>query len=341
MVTVLDSTTGKTELATLPRYVDSASKPLWQPLFDQLLTRMGKRALADKLMLGMQGDAYASKEEHQFFKDLTGGLPWIVQSHEGFAVNFSRMREPEKTLMHGISTVGYQARVWSVTFSDDGADRGRGYEAGLKSHQGWSRPDLVAQFDRFSREPSTNVYWRQLAETAITGSQRGNGRLGGDYWKVIKNKNGKRVGRTHERYPESTWGLLVIPESLLAPAPDGPAASDEMEAYRGGVQDCEARIVIERALSDEALKAKLGADLVRRCEEYLQNRHLMMWLSLSDLQLFYNYPGAKWGPSYMASSWRGGSNVGGSHWFLGSGWQLRTEQLYTLAGEVSRKVAQH
>jgi hypothetical protein len=68
---------------------------------------------------------------------------------------------------------------------------------------------------------------------------------------------------------------------------------------------------------------------------------MLMWLSLSDLQLFYNYPGAKWGPSYMASAWRAGSNVGGSHWFLGSGWQLRAEQLYALAGEVSRALEGH
>ena len=35
-------------------------------------------------MLGLQSDAWASKEEHQFFKDITGGLPWVLQSHEGF-----------------------------------------------------------------------------------------------------------------------------------------------------------------------------------------------------------------------------------------------------------------
>ena len=147
------------------------------------------------------------------------------------------------------------------------------------------------------------------------------------------------MARSHERYTESTWRNLFIPEGLLAPGPEGPAASDEMEAYRSGIQECEARITIERALSDEVLRGKLGADLVRRCEEYLQNRQMMMWLSLSDLQLFYNYPGARWGPAYMASAWRGGSNVGGSHWFLGSGWQLRAEQLYALAGEVTAKLA--
>ncbi len=213
-------------------------------------------------MLGLQSDAWASKVEHQLFKDISGGLPWVVQSHEGFGANWSQMMVPASTLMHGISKIGYQARVWAVTFSDDNADRGAGYEGGLKSHRGWSRPDLVAQFDRFSREFSSNVYWYHLAETAITGSQRGNGRLGADYWKAIKNKRGKRVARAHDRYPESSWHLLTVPESLLAPGPEGPVASDELEAYREGLQECEARIAIERALGDEARKARLGADLV-------------------------------------------------------------------------------
>jgi hypothetical protein len=40
----------------------------------------------------------------------------------------------------------------------------------------------------------------------------------------------------------------------------------------------------------------------------------------------------------MASSWRAGSNVGGSHWFLSSGYQQRTAELFSLAGEVEKKL---
>jgi len=337
MVTVLDPASGKTSLESLPSHLDAeASRPLWAPLFGELRARMRKRGLEDDMMLGLQCDAWASKEDHQFFHDITGGLPWVLMSHEGFGVNWNRMREPRAELMHGISKIGYQARVWAVTFSDDNADRGAGYEGGVKSHLGWARPDLVALFDRFSRELNPNVGWRHLAESTITGSQRGNGRLGADYWKVIRDKRGRRAGRSHERYPESTWRNLFIPEALLAPGPDGPVATDQLEAFREGVQECEARIVIERALNDQALRARLGPELSARCEDYLQDRHLLMWLSMSDLQLFYDYPKATWGPHYMAAAWRGSPGIGGSHWFLGSGWQERTSQLFSLAGEVTK-----
>jgi len=341
MVTVLDPATGETSLETLPPHFDAdASRPLWGPLFEQLRARMRERGLEDAMMLGLQCDAWASKEEHEFFNEITGGLPWVLHSHEGFVSSWEDMDKPETKLMHGISRIGYQARVWAVTFSDDNADRGKGYKGGIESHMGWARPDLVALFDRFSRELHPNVRWRHLAEATITGSQRGNGRLGADYWKVLRDKRGRRVGRSHDRYPESTWRNLFIADALLAPGPDGPVATDQFEAFREGIQECEARIVIERALSDEALRARIGADLARRCEDYLRDRHMMMWLSLSDLQLFYDHPGAKWGPRYLAASWRSMPNNGGSHWFLGSGWQLRTEQLYTLAGEVTRRLGE-
>ncbi len=115
--------------------------------------------------------------------------------------------------------------------------------------------------------------------------------------------NGKEVHREH-----------VAPGQTLA---EGPAAA-------------------ERDLTD----LPIPADLARRCEDYLHNRHMLMWLSLSDLQLFYDHPGAKWGPRYLAAAWRGMPNNGGSHWFLSSGWQLRTEQLYALAGEVASQLGE-
>jgi len=328
MVTLLDPATQKTELLNLPTHFETEkSKALWKPLFDQIHARMKKRGLDDTLMLGLQGDAWASKHEHELFKEISGDLPWVIQSHEGSSIG-----QPQ----YGISKLGYQALVWVVTFSDDNSARPKGYRGGVESHMGWARTDLVAQFDRFSREASSTTYWSLIAESTITGSQRGNGRLGGDYWKVIKDKRGRRTGRSHERYPESTWRNLFIPEALLAPGPAGPVAADELEAYRNGIQECEARIVLEYALDRQ--RDKLGDDLAKRCQDYLANRHMLMWLSLSDLQLFYDQPGARWGPRYMAESWRVGCNIGGNAWYLGSGHQQRTEELFNLAGEVTRKI---
>jgi hypothetical protein len=60
-----------------------------------------------------------------------------------------------------------------------------------------------------------------------------------------------------------------------------------------------------------------------------------MWLSFSTLQV-----GPL--PQHAFAGWRAGyfAGVTGYKWFLGSGWQERSEKLYTLAGEVARKLAE-
>ena len=335
MVTVESlGTGGKVEKRTvvLPPHLDAAaSRPLWQPLFDELRQRLKKRAMEKIAMLGLLHDTWATKQEVQFFRDITGGMPWAMQSHGGPA---------EGKLLYDVAPIGYQAVVWDVRFSDDGANehgRGKGI---IDSFHGWNRKVLWSQFDRWSREGDPCTRWRQQAEVCITGAQRGPGRLGAEYWKVFKDKRGKRTARVYERYPESDWRNLVIPEAIMAPGPGGAVATNQMEALREGVQECEALVVIERALMDAGLRAKAGADLVARCEQYLRARHMMLWLSLSNLQFYHTKPGSKngWETECLARNWRSHPNVTGHNWFLSSDYQQRTAEAYVLAGELAKKL---
>ena len=285
---------------------------------------MRKRGLEDKLMLGLQSDAWASKVEHQLFKDISGGLPWVVQSHEGFGANWSQMdgsrqHADARHLEDRLPRPASGRSPSRTTMRTAARLRGRPEEpSGLVSAPTWSPSSTV--FCASSPATSIGTTWPRQPSPARSAATAA--------WAQTTGRRSRTSAasarRRHDRYPKSSWHLLTVPESLLASGPKGPVASDELEAYREGLQECEARIAIERALGDEARKARLGADLVPRCEQYLEQRQMMMWLSLSDLQLFYDYPGARWGPSYMASSWRGGSNVGGSHWFLASDWQRRS-----------------
>ncbi|NLW50029.1 MAG: DUF4091 domain-containing protein [Candidatus Brocadiaceae bacterium] len=337
-VTVLDPATGTTENVTLPTLFETeASTPLWKPLFDELHSRLRTRGLDEAMTFGILYDTWATKDEMAFLKDVAGDVPWAIQSHEGFVTSWHDMDKPERRRMYDIARIGYQARVWSVTFSDDGADRGKGYRGGIESHRGWARADLVALFDRFSRERHPCTRWFRMMEAAITGSQCGLGRLGADYWLVVKDKHGRRTARSYQRYPESDWRNLFIADSMLAPGPNGPVSTNRLEALREGVQDAEAYIVVEEAVTDEALKAKLGEDLAGRCEEYLAARHMMLWLSLSNLQL---HGRDEKRPGISAKGWRAAPNATGHQWFLGSGWQAQRVRLYELAGEVQRKLAE-
>ena len=133
---------------------------------------------------------------------------------------------------------------------------------------------------------------------------------------------------------------MNIEASALAPSPEGPVSTARFEALREGAQDCEARILLEEALTDKAKAPKsasgetrrgeLGADLAKQCQDLLDTRNLALWRCLSVWQ-----SGPK--SSHQAVWWRLRPALSGSVWFIGSGWQERSERIFTLAGEVEKK----
>jgi hypothetical protein len=154
----------------------------------------------------------------------------------------------------------YAAFVWGV----------KGFCTG---QQGWKNPFLLTQFLRNMRDNYPVTTYRMAGEVNITGGQRGLGRIGLDYWPVIRNSRGERITQASERYPKASWRNLNISDSLLAPGPEGPLATARFEMLREGTQECEARIFIQTALDSgrlpEALAAQLRQVLSQR-DEFLK-----------------------------------------------------------------------
>jgi len=321
VVTALDPATGKTEDLLLPRFENPAAKPLWKPLFAEIRKRMAGRGWEKAMALGMAADIWPTKDEVSVLQEVSGGLPWVRHSHGGGNVGQK---------MHGIGRIDYTAYVWNVKYGPDPAT-GHAY--------GWKQPSLVAQY---RRGPALNLISpaaiMHFEELNITGAQRGVGRIGADYWPAIKDKRGRRKGCVCARYPQSYWHSLNLASHLLVPGPNGPVASTRYEYFREGIQQCEARIAIERALTDEASKANLGPELAGRCQNVLDERLRALWRAGSSMQLSgRDYASAEVNGDSYGGLWSGG--VAGHFWFAGSGWQDRTRQLYDLAGEVTRKLA--
>ena len=333
-VSVLDQSAGTTQLVELPKYSEPAAKAQWTALLGQLHEHLARRGLDQALMFGLNTDAWAPRATVRFFNDILPGTPWVVQSHDGFPKG--------GRLLHGIVKVGYQTRTWGVTFSDeDRHDPYRVNKTRTDVHSagrmyGWNKPERIAIFERFSLNPFTYARWRYFAEVNITGRQRGFGRVGADFWPVIKNKAGRRVGVVHQRYPESSWRNLTIRTSVLAPGVGGPAATVHFEAMREGLVDAEARIQIEKALIDPALRARLGKNLATKCQQHLDQRLRLMFLAQSNLQMHAG--GYDSGVQY-ATGWRFAPGVYGQTWYSASGWQERNAQLYALAAQVQQRLA--
>jgi len=316
-VTTFDPASGEANNIYLPPYAAPGSKELWQPLFAELLQRMKRRGLSDVMMLGTITDAKPTKEEVEVLAALAPGVPWVCHSHHGWF-------NPETNLLHRSGRVAYQTRVWNIEFPD-------GDTAGL-SKRGWMNRDLLADYERNrSMNSLAGTTWRQLGEYNVAGGQRGIGRIGADFWSVIKDSRGRRQGQVWARYPQSSRRNLDIYTAVLAPGPDGPVATTRYEIFREGIQECEARIFIEAALADKSLAERLSPALIARCEKVLIARISPMFRGQSNLQL----DGHSWD---FATSWRASDGIAGHTWFVGSGWQERSWKLYELAGEVAKKL---
>jgi hypothetical protein len=327
LVTVVDPATGKTENVPLPLLSGPPSKAWWKELIGQVRQRLRKRGLEKTLMLGMFTDAIPPKEHIEFFHDIAPDLPWVHQGHGRW-----------KQKVYGIADVGYQATVWGgFRFADGLTQTNQQAPPVVKGLLGWKEPRLDVVFERnldLDAYPATR--WRFFAETAITGELRGIGRIGADYWKAVKGRDGRRVAYASDRFAAGAWSgswiNLKLCNSVLAPGPEGPLATNRLLALIEGVQECEARIAIEQALTDDRLRARLSPALAAECQNLLDRRLHNQWRALSNYQLG--------GPFFFgAGGWRWTPGIVGHRWFVGSGWQDESKRLFELAGRVERATA--
>ena len=324
LVTFIDAA-GKTENGTIPKLNDPASKPIWQEFFAKVRDRLKARGLEKTIQLGMFTDSTPNKEDTKFFLAIAPDLPWVQQGHNAFSD------------LNGIAQVGYTATWWSQRFADDlvnqrsgavGKAGPRGQPTAMTSLFGWNRPRLDAYYPRMANETFPVSYWRFLCETAITGDfYRGIGRVGADYWPVVKDKNGRRVGWVNERFIEVAGYLHSLHSYVLEPQAGGQVAMSRLVALEEGIQECEARIYIENALVNKGLAGR-SPELAKRCQEALDERLLYMWKGLDNMQF------GGWG----VTAWRFQAGVSGHAWLLNTAYQERTEKLYALAGEVEKTI---
>ena len=170
-----------------------------------------------------------------------------------------------------------------------------------------------------------------MEEIALSGGMRGFGRLGGDTWFALKDKAGRRVGRVYDRYPWSVWSNLELCCSLLAPGPEGAVATAHFEQLREGVQECEARIFIEQALTDKDKRAQIGEELAVRAQTMLDER------LLSNMRGVANYTTST--HAYVSPfSWWFQTGAAGHAWKQSTDCDERNLKLYGTAGEVAAKL---
>jgi hypothetical protein len=294
---IYDPATNGWEGAEGPAWGSPEVRPFLQPVFDGLREMLKKRGLENALLVGVAGDNRPNKDAVEDLRAVAPEAKWMVQSHA------------RADSLHG-QPVGYLAEVWNCPSPPNPAE---------KHEYGWKNPQLRMAFPRYNAftllmTGCTLAQYRVACESASTSGIRGFGRVGADFWNVLQAAN-KTYGSGHNliaRYPESDWGQLYLGNStpyLLAPGPQGPIATARFEMIREGARDLEARVFLEKALLDPALKAKLGDDLAGRCQQLLDERVRAIL-------------------------------IGRPSWTFFAGAPERLDRLYTLTAEAAARLAQ-
>jgi hypothetical protein len=247
-VTVVDKAGGK--LPSRSFSFDSLeAEQYFREVMDGVRQRVRKLGWKDEsIMLGMASDGRPSRATTGLFQKIAPYARWVLNSH-WWAKEING------------AEVGYTAIVGSPRKAEG---------------MGWHNPRIDTQFqrDKHDRECSPER-WRSLVEWALVNGLRGQGRIGADFWHVVL-PGGTGEEEMDNRNGCSGWtGNLKLNCSscaMLAAGPDGAVSTARFEALRESLQDCEARIAIEKVLVDENLRARLDADLLNRCKAELAKR---------------------------------------------------------------------
>ncbi len=304
LITVVDPATGRLSERQGPAWGTPEAKEFWKKLTDGIASVLRKRGLEGSMLFGLVGD---TRPTQQAMDDICAGVPhgqWAVHSH--------RFCDVWKGYPMGLAIA-----LWGIGVTP--VDPSAGYSFG------WSNPLWLCYYPREMNLGSTLVEHRVKLEKWMAAKMaytpflskghgpRGLGRIGADFWVVLKDVRGRATQTLAGRYPESAWGQLnlnfCIPH-ILGKGKTGPLATVRSEAFREGLQEFEARVFVEKALLDDVAPGLLGDALIGRCRRALDERIRMCLHSDGE----------------------------GQPWYISSDWNQRTELLFGLAAEVARKL---
>jgi hypothetical protein len=294
-VSLLDQATGKLERMEIPAYGPEAEK-YWGPFAKALMAFMDSRGLRDATLIGMAGDVRPRKDQVEFWHKLLPDVKWMVQGHN------------RADKLYDVP-VAYSTSVFGCQYPM--------IDPELKRTYGWKRPNVTTLFPRVLRAKGWNsgIFFRLLMEWNVAGYQNGVGRIPADFF----------PRPMHE--PKASWGNAGLRRTWLSAGAAGAIPNSDFILLREGIQECEARISIEKALTDEAATAGLGTDLAEKCQALLDERTRYASWVFEQGYLNYNLGGAMLGRALDLT------------WFAGSGWQDRAKKLYDAAAEVAARTA--
>lgn len=273
LYTLWDKKRNKLRKRTGPAWGTPEAKVFWKKFTDGMGPILKKRGLEQSMMFGLVGDARPTKTA---MDDIANGVEkarWAIHSHH-YAGNWQGY------------DFGMCVALWGIHLNIVDP------KPGLMYGYGWQNPDWLAYYPReFALTSSLPEHryklemWMgafSLHEAKYKGKSRtarGLGRIGGDFWRVVKDHRGRIRATLAGYYPESYWGQLnlnyCIPH-ILGKGKKGAVPTARSEAFREGLQEAEARVFIEKALVLKDRRAKVGEEYAKRARKFLDDRIRMV-----------------------------------------------------------------
>jgi hypothetical protein len=254
-VLLRDEATGKTGPFTVPMgeanpfrtkelaFSDAekaAAREFWRPFVQGVLARLKARGLEKSLFWGYVWDYTLTVERYrEAFDQLAPGVKWARGSHgHGGVTGKQGLAEPFGcvgtiiTLPQPVKEIRDNSRV-----------NRRPTQYLIQSHRGWKTEALSFSLPRVQNAvlcvegSSVPFLWRLYPELAMVAGARGICRIGADYWE----------GTCHDGWLGGCQvGLGIV--ACLWPGQVEAHTSARFEMLREGLQEAEARIIIEKAL---------------------------------------------------------------------------------------------
>jgi len=330
-VTVSQRADGKAAELEVPAWGRPGSEAVWGPLMDGFRTVVEQRGWdRATVQLGLAGDQRPPARVVDFFGQIAPWATWAIFTH-----GHSDPDQVSGRLLVDGMEIGVYETVYVPMTGHDGYGNLLSRSGGLLG--GWDCDYLrLSSAREYMSEYAPLSQWRWLAEAAVARgpapdhhrrnfASSGLCRMGADYWDIpsVEEDGSWYYGgrRLIMRSFAQHWPVVYrpySPKAILGPGPTGPVATARSEMLREGIQECEARIAIEKALA----RGGVPPDLERRCRDLLTER------------IEVRFKEGTWGDvPYQAPNPE--REVYTRLWGIAPNWQDLTARLFDLAGEVA------
>lgn len=322
------------DTSTLDRYLDVAIKGIGSPkaiifgvmqghfggLSIQTADRSGSIDMTDEQWKAFAVALHAHMRKRGLSDAMYWGLPWDLMSGNKPA-QLQRLKEavPEVKWARASHAYGFDEDFRAVSvvyFGMDGQYGGLKRKAGAEKTsmgqgRGWQKDGMFVSNPRSANTvQEINGYYpgfafRIFPARTIALGYTGVGRMGANYWQTWEGQTKTAPSRVNSNNPTLMTANAELVDfsikDLFWPAPDLNRihSSQRFEMLREGMQEAEARIVLESALDSGKLPAQVAdrvrdvlerqvgetAYITRRTNSYLINDHSQRWIERS-LELF-------------------------------------------------------